>query len=366
MKQGYIILRRQHRKKGRGKLVHWRTRLLIIIVLGAIIGIYFVAVKYLVLGSSEKSNSEISRKSVDLAATVSNVISTSATRGIVDGSLSSQKNRSLPDLRKGGIVLFYHMPKTGGTALRYLAKKNEQIEFHSNQKVSMEEIKQQINQWTMSKDIVVGEGQKVKFVELHYALEPFVASNDDLVKWRADAKENNIPFFVFTVLREPVEAFISFFNYFCILLGKAGHVQCPLPHDFNKMIEISPDNPQARWLCFATTLSLNEKNNDQLESFDSCASRLPDMMDSNFDWIGIKSRLKDTSAVFDTMGIALGWAYKNNIKKLAGFQKKKNFSTKEMETVENLLNEDSKMYRRADSFYTLQNFGIDTKVLDET
>jgi hypothetical protein len=109
-------------------------------------------------------------------------------------------------------------------------------------------------------------------------------------------------------------------------------------------------------------LSLNEKYDDQLDSFDSCASHLPDMMDSNFDWIGIKYRLKDTIAVFDTMGIALGWARRNTVKKLESFQNKNNFSTKEMETVENLLNEDSKLYRRADSFYTLQNFGIDTKV----
>lgn len=355
-----LILRKQRRKKKGGRL-----KTIFIIVSVTLMTFYaYTFNKALLNESSEKSIPEISASLADAEDAIRNGVTTGITKRR-DDRPSSRKTHSLPDLRKGGIVVFYHMPKTGGTTLRHLAKVNQQIEFHSNKKVSMEKTKKLINQWTLSNDII-GEGQKVKFVELHYALESFVVSNDDLTKWRANAKENNIPFFVFTVLREPVEAFISFFNFFCIYLGKAKYVDCLPPHDFSKMLEISPDNPQARWLCFATTLSLQANNDKSLvsnRSIDSCASGdLLGVMDSHFDWIGIKSRLRDTSAVFQTMGIALGYGHKNKVTQIDSFLKSSTMTSNEIETLESLVKEDSKIYDWAESFYTLQNFGIDTKV----
>jgi hypothetical protein len=85
-------------------------------------------------------------------------------------------------------------------------------------------------------------------------------------------------------------------------------------------------------------------------------------MDSHFDWIGIKSRLRDTSAVFQTMGIALGYGHKNKVTQIDSFLKSSTMTSNEIETLESLVKEDSKIYDWAESFYTLQNFGIDTKV----
>ena len=77
---------------------------------------------------------------------------------------------SLPDLSKGGLILFFHLPKTGGSSLRHLAKSNEQLEYYSNEHHSMDASKALITHWTKTtKNENLG---RTKFFEFHWQLEP--------------------------------------------------------------------------------------------------------------------------------------------------------------------------------------------------
>lgn len=86
----------------------------------------------------------------------------------------------LPDLSKGGLILFFHLPKTGGSSLRYLAKTNDHLEYYSNEHRSMNASKDLITQWTQtSGHEKVG---RTKFFEFHWNLEPckyFVLASAD-------------------------------------------------------------------------------------------------------------------------------------------------------------------------------------------
>ncbi len=87
-------------------------------------------------------------------------------------SVSDDKYRkSLPDLRNGGIVLFFHLPKTGGTSIRLLARKNDKIDLSKNHKLSMPQIKEKLEGWTHDPEIT-GTGRKVRMMEFHWGLDP--------------------------------------------------------------------------------------------------------------------------------------------------------------------------------------------------
>jgi len=262
-------------------------------------------------------------------------------------------------------VIFYHMPRTGGTSIKTLSIINDKLEFHSNERTSMKSLKQEIDQWTLQKDIV-GKGKLVKFIEFHYELEPFITAKDDLARWRRNANENNIPFFVFTVMRDPVTLYVSIFNFFCIYLHKATRVYCPPPHDINRMREISSDNPQARWYCFGTTLALTAKEKlSNTKPINDCASNLPDLMKVHFDWIGIFASLKETCAVFQSMGINLGIVHKNGVTGIKSVIKKRALNTTVIDEIQKEVTVDLELHAWAKSTFTLSNFGIDARILND-
>lgn len=182
---------------------------------------------------------------------------------------------------------------------------------------------------------------------------------DDIDRWRKNAKANGIPFFVFSIMRDPLGAYISIFNFFCAFLGKAGHVDCKGAYDVNHMIEVSPDNPQSRWMCYATTLMLGSRyESTKDKTIDECGD-LIGMLKRGMDWIGILSRFTDTIKLFELMGINLGNA-KKNVKK--GAIKKKDLSLEAMKVITTKLTHDEHMLSWVETNYTLAKFGYDPDV----
>ncbi len=73
-------------------------------------------------------------------------------------------------LSNGGIVLFFHVPKTGGTTMRFVAHKHAQIELNGDG-LSVPEIRDKVTRWSLDPEIV-GPGQQVRMMEFHWESDP--------------------------------------------------------------------------------------------------------------------------------------------------------------------------------------------------
>jgi len=180
----------------------------------------------------------------------------------------------LPDMttQKGGVIFFLHIPKTGGQSIRHnfgfhrMQNKRAKLSllqemkiqsklYHSNNKnntdndnhqlldleqpmimdptnslatsniryvwanyleVFLEKAVPKINNYLSSPN----NNGKILFVEVHgmdnyhaQELEPYLHA------WRQRSQETQVPFFAFTILREPIAEQVSFFNFYFLHPG---------------------------------------------------------------------------------------------------------------------------------------------------
>ena len=109
---------------------------------------------------------------------------------------------------KGGVVVFRHIQKTAGSAIRaYLTEKipdkNTYIGSYSN----FADFKARIAQYCVQGTPLA----TVLFAEIHGEWER--DSMHALREWKFLARQHRTPFFAFSMVREPVSWYLSFFNY---------------------------------------------------------------------------------------------------------------------------------------------------------
>jgi len=112
----------------------------------------------------------------------------------------------------GGIVFFLHIPKTGGTTMRaFLQKHADELHVARNSHGWQGMIQQ------MDEAVVNGTDGKLIAFETHDQNVPsYRQLSPRLREWRRIANENNVPFFMATLLRESVSIQISSFNYYYV------------------------------------------------------------------------------------------------------------------------------------------------------
>ena len=177
---------------------------------------------------------------------------------------------------------------------------------------------------------------------------------EQLQSWRCDAKKNGIPFFAFTLMRNPLSEFLSIYNYFCIYLGKLKHVDCPKPWTVDGMMSISPDNPQTRWLVHGTTLFLGGSKGERTfqKPLSVNSSQLSRIMEFHFDWVGTLESFDETLSVFRILGIKFVNAKKYQA---SGFNKitKDGINKTVISSIDIKLLEDKALYSWAQSRYRM-------------
>ena len=129
-------------------------------------------------------------------------------------AFASEPRPSLLDARPvplmaetGGIVLFYHVAKAGGTTIRNVLKSFGNVNLKA--RVNIVQALPDIKMWAKG----YSRG-KVLAIEIHDGVNPNmeeIAAMLDPI--REEAESNGVPFFSFTTLREPLSYAISFYNY---------------------------------------------------------------------------------------------------------------------------------------------------------
>ena len=204
--------------------------------------------------------------------------------------LPSAPKRHLPSLRNGGIVIFFHNPKTGGTTLRGMMKKNPMIDFVSRQDLSsIQELDSIMNTWTSNNN-----NSKIHFMEIHGHPPGFLELLPKLQQWKQQASQHNIRMFTFTMMRDPLDWLLSCFNFFCMDIRK--HTNCTAPPTIEGLLLETKSNPQSRWYCFANTIMA--VSNAPLVDMTSCSLDIlaPPMM-QYMDWVGFMEHYQETVVV---------------------------------------------------------------------
>lgn len=259
--------------------------------------------------------------------------------------VESRRHQRLPSLKQGGIVLFFHVPKTAGSSIRNQAK--NLFEFTSTQGGKNEQlfdvVEQQILNWTSVSYYQEHSRSIVKFVEFHGRHPTFVQLRDKLALWRQRAEAIHMPFFVFATLRDPVNTQISIFNFFCIKLQY--HVRCKVPLNEKGLMLKSVSDPQSRWLCH-TSITLQDGNF-------SSSTMHHDVL-QHMDWVGTTEKLNETIHVLNNVlptKFKLDRVNKNTMKKRGVVRSE--LSPDKLRGLESNLTMDNALYDMVKSAYSI-------------
>jgi hypothetical protein len=124
--------------------------------------------------------------------------------------------------KNGGMIVFWHIPKTGGSTLRsrYHGRTHSKVKRWIDMGLKHETFlkrKSAVEATFLSdthKSDPNGFHGKTLFWEIHGGPSLSIL-NQDIVHWRSIAKQNNKTFFAFTLFREGPSAAISYFNFYC-------------------------------------------------------------------------------------------------------------------------------------------------------
>jgi len=151
-----------------------------------------------------------------------------------------------PSFHHGGVILFYHLPRTGGTTIREYFRQQQRYASSSSSSSSLNsttleaQVRHNIQYLRVSipRDWVTAEArieavltrrqlqqsaqsppqqdqrEEIVFVELHGRIPGLPYWHDRIQQWRQLSLQHNVPLFTFTVVREPIAFSLSYFVHF--------------------------------------------------------------------------------------------------------------------------------------------------------
>lgn len=204
-------------------------------------GIIIICLSFIVLKSSVdyhlnwlSSSSTINRKAKSEKSPPS-LLSTSTHP--LENFPTHLDSKSLPNFNNGGIIVFYHIYKTGGSTVGKLFHQMYQRDqfkrkqhFNNVSSSSLSPSSPELYFTMIRKNLdwdndclvtldMAKKKKKLIMLELHVEYPaPHFPSLVDLAptlhKWRKGANERGIDFFAFTLIRKPIPHALSFFNFF--------------------------------------------------------------------------------------------------------------------------------------------------------
>lgn len=142
-----------------------------------------------------------------------------------EASFGQKVKKKVVPLQQNAVVLFNHLPKTGGTTVCAFGWKRSAAEFHrlfnegdikniSERVVATLEASHNNNSM-IEANATTESGPRRLFLELHGDIPGLDVLHSYIQKWRAIAEQSSeSTFFAFTLLREPVSFHQSYFRHF--------------------------------------------------------------------------------------------------------------------------------------------------------
>lgn len=199
----------------------------------------------------------------------------------------NETKKTLPSFAKGGIIFFLHIPMTEGETIRQALQNGQGQYLLSDNRYKFDKYKRQMMQY-----IKYGTNNEVVVFELHASDSPSLLEiSARLRQWKSRALKNNVPFFAFTVVREPLDFAVSFFNFYHGMNHTDPHYLFYANPSEQDYLDRAVFNPQCGFLAKGDTLFRDPLEQQSLQRTD-CESVYQTLME-DMDWVGTTERLSD-------------------------------------------------------------------------
>jgi hypothetical protein len=218
--------------------------------------------------------------------------------------LDGRVQRELPMFNEtGGILIFIHIAKTGGSSIREGFRKIPNINVKRIMNEAQLNGKREKIDWYVSsknnKSTISGGREKVLLLEIHghhgepmsiFQMHPYIQY------WKSQAAKNQKNVFVFTLFREPAAFHLSYFTFF-------RHPNCQelwcdrpvLPQTEAHLIQSMIPNHQCQYL--ARTFNKNNNNSTLMAILvtETECKTVQTLLHQDVDWIGTTDSLSQTT-----------------------------------------------------------------------
>ncbi len=254
----------------------------------------------------------------------------SKTLSVTDGTRVNavpEPIRSLPSFqgqKVGGFLLFYHVAKTGGTTIRTLFERmaNERPDDFMSRRITLYSFsidKKPVQKGdtcppinykakhrmknllsTIESMMESKEPDRTMLMEIHGGEYGLKAMIEHINEWRKLSKRKNRPFFAFTLLRDPVEFSLSYFNYF--------HYNCAMPFcndtyenaTEENLVKATDSHPNLQ--CFFLLHDMHASFYNRCRPTETECNDVYEDMKQSLDWIGTTENIShDTMPLLTSM-----------------------------------------------------------------
>jgi len=207
---------------------------------------------------------------------------------LVKDASPNRRRRRLPSFENGGIVFFLHIAKTGGVTIRnnFAALPNVRME-RCRGDTKWRVLKPQIDQILTRNTTYTVDAAKALFIEFHGNVPGLISLHPLLEQWRELADRHQTSFFSFTLVREPVAFYASYFNFFWTDYCK---VYCHRP-----VKAATQENLIATAVPNHQTLYLARDLHDKVFPVNASEYALAKALLRDFDWMGTTENMQTTT-----------------------------------------------------------------------
>ena len=193
------------------------------------------------------------------------------------------------ELKENAVLIFFHIPKTGGSTYIGSVGKLDFIESHfAPGRNAFKRMLPRLN-YLCSNPPSADEPRKTGLFILHGLAPSFWELQEQLQHWRSNAKANGVKIFVFTSLREPISWYLSAFNYHYRRDGRDR-----LPATEEGLLRAAQHNPLCTYLIKGYQYTRQSVRNQYKPTSEDCNAILHGMY-KNMDWVGTTDRMKEST-----------------------------------------------------------------------